>query len=283
MTPNVVKLTVLAGMLAALSACEEGFEFPGGDRPETGDEGAQTIAPTSTRLVERDVESPEVFQKSEAGLWDGRPSLGGVWVAHPDVTDPERVIIRNDVNKKFVIGALFRRERDNPGPRFQVSSDAAEALGMVAGQPVKVNVTALRREEVAETPPAPTEAAIEKPEEIEALSLDAPSPEAPDAGITAAAVNAPAAPEPAAPPPARTSNIKNPLIQIGIFSVQANADNTATALRSAGMIPTVRKESTKGKTFYRVVVGPAATNTERAALLKKVKALGFNDAYFTSN
>ena len=43
-------------------------------------------------LVERDVEAPGVFQVTEAGLWDGRPSLGGVWVAHPDVTEPERVI-----------------------------------------------------------------------------------------------------------------------------------------------------------------------------------------------
>ena len=40
----------------------------------------------------------------------------------------------------------------------QVSSDAAEALGLLAGQPVELNVTALRREEVAETPAdAPTE------------------------------------------------------------------------------------------------------------------------------
>ncbi|MDA0963253.1 MAG: SPOR domain-containing protein, partial [Proteobacteria bacterium] len=85
-------------------------------------EGTATPS-TSTRLVERDVEAPEVFQVTEAGLWDGRPSLGGVWVAHPDVVDPERVIIRNSANGKFVIGALFRRERDIPGPRLQTSSD----------------------------------------------------------------------------------------------------------------------------------------------------------------
>ena len=92
------------------------------------------------------------FQSPKHGLWDGRPSLGGVWVAHPDVTDPERVIIRNQANGKFVIGALFRRERDNPGPRLQVSSDAAAALEMLAGAPSTLNVTALRREEVAEAP-----------------------------------------------------------------------------------------------------------------------------------
>ena len=88
----------------------------------------------ATELVERDVEAPEVFQVTEPGLWDGRPSLGGVWVAHPDVTEPERVIVRNEANGKFVIGALFRRERDIPGPRMQASSDAAAALGMLAAE-----------------------------------------------------------------------------------------------------------------------------------------------------
>ncbi len=88
---------------------------------------------------------PEVFQVSDKGLWDGRPSLGGVWVAHPDVAEPERVIIRNAENDKFVIGALFKRERENPGPRFQVSSDAAAALGMLAGAPSELNVTCAGR------------------------------------------------------------------------------------------------------------------------------------------
>jgi len=303
MAPNLVKLVVLTGAMSLLAACEEGFQLPGADTPPAAG-GEETAAPEvsrTTRLVERDVEAPEVFQKSEAGLWDGRPSLGGVWVAHSDVKDPERVIIRNEVNQKFVIGALFRRERDNPGPRLQVSSDAAEALGLLAGQPIRLNVTALRREEVAETPPpAPAATAIEKPEEIEALSLDSPpaaTPAAPSGGgaIAAAATAAlatppsavaPAAPTPAravAPKPPRASGLKDPFIQIGIFSVEGNANNTATALRGAGMIPTVREQSTRGKTFFRVIVGPATTSSERDALLGKVKELGFNDAYFTSD
>jgi rare lipoprotein A len=88
------------------------------------------------------------------GLWDGRPSLGGVWVAHPDATDPERVMIRNTETGSFVIGALFRRERENPGPRFQISSDAAAALDILAGAPTELQVIALRREE-APAPEAP--------------------------------------------------------------------------------------------------------------------------------
>jgi len=131
---------------AVLAACIEGE----GINPFQTSSDEDTGATRSTKIVERDVEAPEVFSVTEAGLWDGRPSLGGVWVAHPTAKDPERVIIRNSTNNKFVIGALFRRDLNIPGPRLQVSSDAAATLGMLAGQPVELNVTARRREEVAE-------------------------------------------------------------------------------------------------------------------------------------
>jgi cell division protein FtsN len=305
---------------------------------------ATASAGGSTRLVERDVEAPEVFQASESGLWDGRPSLGGVWVAHPDVTEPERALIRNTANNKFVIGALFKPSVERSGPRFQVSSDAADALGMLAGQPVNLNVTALRREEVPTAPATPTPAAapaaaetaaaaMPAPEAVETATLDpvdgataaldraeaetlaeapaetaAPVDERPkkrrwfwqkkdsvpdtSAQIAAetaeAATPAPvaAAPVSAAPPtpaPAPVSTLDKPYIQIGIFSVEQNARNTAVAMRQSGMIPEVLKQSSKGKTFWRVVVGPATTTNERAALLKKIKAAGFTDAYAVTN
>jgi len=50
-------------------------------------------------------------------LPDARPSFGGVWVAYPGNTQPERVNIRNVGNGKSVVGALFKREADNPGPK----------------------------------------------------------------------------------------------------------------------------------------------------------------------
>jgi cell division septation protein DedD len=242
---------------------------------------------SSVRLVERDVEAPSVFQVTDKGLWDGRPSLGGVWVAHPDVKDPERVIIRNTANSKFVIGALFRRERATPGPALQVSSDAAAALGMLAGAPTQLNVTALRREEA---PAAATEDGAETlaPGAIETSSLD-PVEGAAAAAIEAADATRPSAtgtPQPekvaAAPAPA-ASSLDQPYIQIGIFSVEQNAENTATAMRQAGMVPSVREEGSQGKTFWRVIVGPAGSAGERAALLKKIKGVGFDDAYAVRN
>ena len=305
----------------------------------------KTAAPeASSRTVERDVEAPEVFQVTDGGLWDGRPSLGGVWVAHPDVKEPQRVLIRYDANGRFVIGALFRRERDNPGPRLLVSSDAADELGLLAGQPVRLNVTALKREEVKTDPPLAepeadagteateaeaeaeaTEAVIQAAEApvpvpepvddtVETASLDAeltvPAAEAPkkktfwetlfpkkkDAGGPIDAMGDPdtvALPEAeaiemasldggtiAAATPKPVSTLDKPYIQIGIFSVEQNARNAATSLRQDGILPTVKKQTSKGKTFWRVVVGPAMTSSDRGAIQKKVKALGYTDAYF---
>ncbi|MEM7643305.1 MAG: hypothetical protein AAF366_12340, partial [Pseudomonadota bacterium] len=124
-----------------------------------GDTTRATPFGSSVQLIERDVEAPEVFRAQDRALWDGRPSLGGVWVAAPDVRDPERVIIRNEENGKFVIGALFNRERANPGPTLQLSSDAAVALGVIAGAPTSIDVVALRREEVPDPTAAPAASA----------------------------------------------------------------------------------------------------------------------------
>jgi len=126
---------------------------------ETGGGGGLTpFSPAASAKPGGDVEAPEVFQVTDTALWDGRPSLGGIWVASPDAVDPERVLMENITTGLTVEGALFRRERDNPGPALQISSDAAEALGILAGQPVEIRVTALRRAEPevpvqAEVPP----------------------------------------------------------------------------------------------------------------------------------
>jgi cell division septation protein DedD len=266
----ITQLLGASALLAALAGCNQngGLVFPGGDT---------AAAPQSVELVEHDVEAPDVFQLTSQGLWDGRPSLGGVWVAHPDVTDPERVIIRNQANGKFVIGALFRRERETPGPALQVSSDAADALGMLAGAPATLNVTALRREQAAPAAPAAT-AEFDQPTDIAASTLD------PIAGAAAAIDAAEAAQAPTATAPAPQSGAPaKPFIQIGIFSVEANATRTADRLRATGMVPTVLEQSSQGRTFWRVLVGPAATVADRADLLTRVKAQGFADAYFVTD
>lgn len=278
------RLAVTFGSVLALAACEDGT-LP--SFLQNSGSGTETAANTTSRTVERDVEAPEVFQVTDKGLWDGRPSLGGVWVAHSDVKDPERVIIRNESNGKFVIGVVYRPERQTPGPKIQVSSDAADALGMLAGQPADLKVTALKREEVQEggaradaaetgtlaAAPAVAATTLDDPIASAAAALDAAE------GITAA----PAAATVATPASKPTSSLSKPFVQIGIFSVQANANNTAEALRRAGMVPTIKAGTMNGKEFWRVIVGPAMSSADRTALLNKIKDLGFNDAYFVTN
>lgn len=274
----------LAGAVA-LTGCEEG-QMPSflQSRDDASDD---TVANTTTRTVERDVEAPQVFQVTDRGLWDGRPSLGGVWVAHAGVQDPERVIINNETNGKFVIGVIYRPERQTPGPAFQVSSDAADALGMLAGQPATLKVTALRREDVPVDAPSADEedapaGALAPAPAVAATPLDDPieaAAAALDAAEAAPAVSA------ATPAPSRSaaSGLDKPFIQIGIFSVQSNAENTAQSLRQAGMVPTVKPGKMNDKDFWRVIVGPATTSADRATLLNKIKELGFTDAYFVTN
>lgn len=276
-----------------LSACMEGGSpFKGGATPES----ETTASPESVKIVDRDVEAPEVFQVTDEALWDGRPSLGGVWVASPDATDPERVILRNPANGKFVIGALFRREAFNPGPKLQVSSDAADALGLLAGAPAKISVTALRREEAAAETDA-TKPLLDANEGIETTALAANAAAAIDAAApadtsgakpaAAPAAKPTAKPAAAAPAPAPTpkpgpaipvvSGKQGGTLQIGIFSVEDNANRAAAALKKAGIEAAVRKETTQGKTWWSVTAKGAG---DRAAFLAKVKGLGFKDAYF---
>ncbi|MEL6838068.1 MAG: SPOR domain-containing protein [Pseudomonadota bacterium] len=302
-----------------LVACDENGEFA---FPGSGSESAQTDRPTrsiQTNPEGRDVERPDIFEVNDRGLWDGRPSLGGVWVAHPDVQDPERVIIRNTENGRSVVGALFRRERENPGPLLQVSSDAAEELDILAGAPTDLSVVVLRREEVEEEAPAepevnPVVAALDAPVAVEAAPLDDPiagaaaaidaaedageqaAEAATGAGAAAVAVALPApaddAEEPAADNPvseaavalptldaAGEADLSGPQIQIGVFSVQANADDAAARLRAAGVPASVQVEQAGGRDVWRVVASPAGEDGDAEATIVRIKASGFVDAF----
>ena len=130
-TARTAPLAAPLAALLALAACAAA--------PGTGpDDGAATAPPAA----EAEAPAPEVFDLAAPGLWDGRPSLGGVWVAHPEVDTPERVLIASGGAQ--VDGALFRRERESAGPPFQLSSAAATELGIPPGVTRDLRVTALR-------------------------------------------------------------------------------------------------------------------------------------------
>jgi cell division septation protein DedD len=331
----ICRFAAAAFVVSFVAACEDGQNpFAGlnaGGQGSTETTAAGSVAAAGD-AVERDVESPEVFSATDQGLWDGRPSLGGVWVAHPDVTSPERVVIRNAATGKEITGALFRREREMPGPRIQVSSDAAAALGMVAGAPAELRVVALVRERtptaapageaiasgtIEATPldpgataaaavaavnaaPAPAPSAESRPASRPAREAAPESPAAAPEAAPAAAVPAPVTPAPAAAPseapaasapaPAApaTAATAPPLaggsfIQVGIFSQESNAEGTASTLRDAGIVPAIRQQESNGRSVWRVLVGPVNSAADRAALLEKVRELGFTDAYAIRN
>ncbi len=283
-----------------LVACDENgeFAFPASDAGGTTSAGGAATVQTNT--ASQDVERPDVFEVTDRGLWDGRPSLGGIWVAHPDVTDPERVIIRNTTNGRSVVGALFRRERENPGPLLQMSSDAAEELGVLAGAPTELNVVVLRREEVeVEATPEtnPVVADLAAPVTVQATPLDPVEgaaaaaidaaeattsavevvlPPAVGVAATAAAVDTKADADPVAETPAPPTG---PLIQIGVFSVQPNADVAAQRITEAGVDSVVLPEEIGGRTVWRVVSGAGLEQEAREAALVQIKALGFVDAF----
>lgn len=333
-------------LFLTLSACEDGEGFPSlGKKAEDGQE--TTAASQAPQSVLKDVERPDIFNVTELALWDGRPSLGGVWVAHPDSKTPERVIVTNTKNGKSIPGALFRRERNNPGPKIQVSSDAAAALGLLAGQPAELKVLAVRQEEVVIEPeplPVSDEEAIsgeelaaagviagsetdakpktdakkpkrdnfftrlfrKKPAQAatgaaagaavagsEATATDASAPEVETTsldpvttGAAAAIARAEASDKPQ-PRPERSaaseapSGLKNPYIQVGLFTVEANANAAAANLRQSGIVPTVRSSQASGNPAWRVLIGPVSTADDQAALLAQVKNLGYSDAYLT--
>ncbi len=298
---------VLAAALG-LAACDENgeFAFPSGD--DAAASGTTTsAAPLQTTTTEQDVERPDLFEVTDRGLWDGRPSLGGAWVAHPDVVDPERALIRNTATGETVVGALFRRERENPGPLLQVSSDVAEALGILPGAPTELYVVALRREEITvedDVPESnPVVASLATPVNVEATPLDpvagaaaaidaAEEAAAPavDVVLPAAAATAAAATEAAstaAPEtedaveaaPAMPAVMEGPMIQIGVFSVEDNANQAAQRLRDAGVPTTVIAQEAGGRTVWRVASGSSDDTAERDDILAKIKDLGYVDAF----
>lgn len=293
------KAGFLAMAVLALAACEDGQPVAFLKPAAETNSGAQ--AARSAVEVERDIEDPNVFSKEELALWDGRPSLGGVWVAHPEAGEPQRVMMRNLDNGKFVIGALFGRERELPGPRLQVSSDAAAELGMLAGAPANLSVVAIVRQIVSVEPDRETGGA-ENGGAIEATPLDSvadiaakaidnaqqptvkpvPRPSA-NAKPAAAAPEPTPQPKPAVSPSIDTGPLDKPFVQVGIFSMEENANQTAELLRNSGVIPAVKPFTSNDKPYWRIVVGPVSTAPDQRALLRKLDGLGFGDAYPVTN
>lgn len=263
----ILLMTAAAGML---TACVGGLHTP--SLSGSSSNGA-------TRIVTRDIEAPDVFQTVTVAQWDGRPSLGGVWIAAPRIAEPERVIIRNPANGKFVIGTLFRRAAAGDG--MQLSSDAAQALDVKAATAVRLDVTALRRADGG-APINPSRPLLDSAEGIGTGPADHVAAASLAAAQDAQRLQLPATPvlgdaraasvAPATAQPAKTHS--GAPIQLGIFSLEANAQRARQLAAKAGLTADIKRETSQGKALWSVSARGSAAD------LAKVKALGFPDAYF---
>ena len=168
-------------------------------------------------------------------------------------------------------------------------------MGLLAGQPAQISVTALRREEapaeVSASAPILDAAETVQPETL-AGAANAPAPQplaqqptgsgtvattalapAPAADIAAATAAALAPAAPSAPAAPVINAAPGPYIQIGIFSVEDNAKRAVATLNAAGVAAQMRTETSNGKTYWSV--GARGDGS----VLAKVKAAGFKDAY----
>ena len=209
--------------------------------------------PLGIEFKENDVEAPEIFNAEGLAYWDGQSSLGGVWITHPNIDQATRVLIKDKYGGKSVIGAIFNRSGEDNEKRMLLSSEAAASLGVEANENRIITVTALR--------------ALKTVKSIK-NKLDVKSSEATVASAQKSG--------------SENISLSKPYTQVGIFSIEQNARNTAEVMHQLNIQPTVKEQKSRNKTFWRVIVGPAFDRNERSTLLQKVKAVGFGDAYAVS-
>ena len=234
--------------------------------------------------VEIDVVAPQAFSITDMALWDGRPTFGGVWIAYPDIEKPERVRIRNEAAGKEVIGALYKRERDFPGPKIELSADAAAALGVIAGTPSELTIVALRRKTVeVEVPVVEPEAVTDPDMRVPLRRPTAKATPVPTPVVVAPPVVVPSvAPaeiqETRLPPVKPDAATTGTFIQVATLQSKTRSNAVLAKLKTAGLDAEIRERTAGEKTLYRIVVGPAGSPEALEIMMATVNQLGYKDA-----
>lgn len=124
---------------------------------------------------------PAIFDLTAQAVWDGGRTLRGVWVAHPLAKSARRVRIYNLQNGRAVDGALFSRDPVVSEAPVLISSEAAQRLEMVVGEPVELRIVAIRPApaglQAATSEPARAETATAQPVDGSPADLAAKSEE----------------------------------------------------------------------------------------------------------
>jgi len=191
-------------------------------------------------------EKPKILDISTSVIWDGSQTLGGNWVSHPNIKSPERVLIKNLNNGRSIVGAVFQQTKNlNKGPAA-ISSDAAKALGVSKNNEIKLQIIAITLIENFKENNDETSTSVEQK-------------------------------------PTSNAKLTKPFIQVGIFGVENNALKTGNQMSKLGLRTNTFEFKIRGKTYWRVVAGPATTLENKDNMLNTIKSAGFTDAYFVSN
>ena len=191
-------------------------------------------------------EKPKILDISATVIWDGSQTLGGNWVSHPNIKSPERVLIKNTTNGKSVVGAVFQQTTSLNEGLAAISSDAAKALNISKNDETKLQLVAVKMIENSKNTANGTSTSVEKK-------------------------------------PTSNAKLTKPFIQVGIFGVENNAVKTGDQMSKLGLQTNTFEFKINGKTYWRVVAGPAKTFENKNNMLNTIKSAGFTDAYFVSN
>ena len=191
-------------------------------------------------------EKPKILDISATVIWDGSQTLGGNWVSHPNIKSPERVLIKNTNNGKSVVGAVFQQTKNVDKGLAAISSDAAKALSISKNDETKLQLVAIKIIENSKDTANGNSTSVEKK-------------------------------------PTSNAELTKPFIQVGIFGVENNAVKTGDQMSKLGLQTNTFEFKINGKTYWRVVAGPATTLENKNNMLNTIKSTGFTDAYFVSN
>ena len=143
-------------------------------------------------------EKPEILDISASVVWDGKQTLGGNWVSHPDINSPKKVLIKNTSNGKSAVGAIFQQTRNLNKGLAAISSDAAKTLNISKNDETKLQLVAIKMIENSKDTADGTSRSVEKK-------------------------------------PTSNAKLTKPFIQVGIFGVENNAVKTGNQMSKLGL------------------------------------------------
>lgn len=246
-----------------------------------GQEGRRLRGGRADRTIDGMVEVPEIFADTAEIEWDGSDTLGGLWIAHSGIDRAQRVRLTNSRTRVTVDAALLPRHGPSAGRSVLVSSDTADALGIVPGIADTIDMVAIEPVDVqlASTyeDPVATAAADEQVASAEDGAIGAAPAETAEQW-SVAEPEPPVAAKPAEPPAeARTAEARNDPAPADARSVEAKpeparlrrteplaATTTLAAARATDPVPGVERQARPPRS-EPVAAAPAAQTRQTPA------------------